>query len=108
MYRFYSAANLHEAHLILHLLDLAGIEARVFNEHALGATGEIPFTHSYPELWLADARDLTRAREIVRAYEQPAATETRACPACGEENPANFELCWRCGDALEPPASPEP
>lgn len=26
------------------------------------------------------------------------------CPACGEENPAGFELCWQCGGPLETPA----
>lgn len=27
------------------------------------------------------------------------------CPACGEENPGNFEVCWNCGEA---PAGGEP
>jgi hypothetical protein len=25
---------------------------------------------------------------------------TVVCRACGEESPANFDLCWNCGRAL--------
>ena len=44
MQRLYSAANLPEAHLVRGLLAAAGIEARVFNEFAGGALGELPFS----------------------------------------------------------------
>lgn len=98
MRRLYSGANLQDAYLVLHLLERAGIEARVFNQHAQGGMGELPFTHVYPEVWVVDPRDETSARQIVADYERlPAATGTFACPACGEPNPQSFELCWRCG-----------
>ena len=100
MKRLYAAASLPEAYLLRGLLARAGIEVRVFNEHAAGATGEIPFTHSYPELWLVDERDSERAREVVDGYERRVVTGTRACPGCGEDNPDTFELCWRCGAPL--------
>lgn len=29
------------------------------------------------------------------------------CPACGEDNPGNFELCWNCGAADDPADAPD-
>lgn len=102
MYKIYAAANLQEAYLILHRLENADIAARIFNEHAHGALGEIPFTHAYPELWVLAQADLTRARAIVDEYQRAIpTTAAHACPACGESNPGDFELCWRCGATFE-------
>lgn len=101
MLRLGTAANLPEAHLLLHRLAHAGIEARVFNEHAQGGLGEIPFTHAYPEIWIMDAADETRAREIIAEYERtPATPDTVPCETCGEMNPQGFEICWHCGRPL--------
>ena len=101
MKRIYSAANLQDAHIVLGLLAHAGIEARVFNANAQGGLGEIPFTHAYPEVWVVDDADLRRARDLVQGYERaPSETGSARCTACGEDNPANFQLCWKCGAAL--------
>ena len=101
MLRLYSAANLPEAHLLRQLLAQAGIEAHVFNENAQSGMGEIPFTHAWPEVWLAEATDVTRAREIVQNFERPCAPRADVfCAACRERNPGNFELCWSCGATL--------
>lgn len=102
MRKLYSAVNLQEAYLLLHRLAHAGIEARVLNEHAVGAVGEIPFLHAYPEVWLEDADDESRARTIVRDFEERRSDGLPwSCPSCGEENPGGFELCWRCGTGVE-------
>ncbi len=101
--RLYTAANLPEAYIVLDQLRAVGIEARVFNENAQGGLGELPFTHVYPEIWLMDKGDWERAREIVVAYERGRGTDAGVavgCPDCGEENPANFQLCWNCGHSL--------
>lgn len=101
MFRLYSAANLPEAHLLLHRLAQAGIEARVLNEHAQGGMGEIPFTHAYPEIWIMEEADEARARRIVVEFEQaPSSPDTARCASCGEMNPPAFEICWRCGRVL--------
>lgn len=101
MMRLCTAANLIEAHLLLHQLTQAGIDAQVLNEHAQGGMGEIPFTHTWPEIWIAEPSDEARARRIVSTFEQaPAVTGTRLCAACGEENPSVFEICWHCGQPL--------
>ena len=97
MQRLYSAANLPEAYLVRGLLAAAGIEARVFNEYAGGALGELPFSEVAHSVWIEEERDLTRARQVIVSYEKPAATpgNTR-CGACGEENPRDFAFCWQC------------
>jgi hypothetical protein len=101
MQRLYTAANLPEAYLLVQLLARAGIEARVFNEHAQGGLGEIPFLHTYPEVWLMEPAEEERARRLLAAYESAdPGPGTRRCPGCGEENPQTFELCWHCGAPL--------
>jgi len=100
MLKLYTAANLPEAYIVFHLLGQAGIEARVFNEHALGGLGEIPFTHAYPEVWVMEEADMSRAREVVAGYEKlPDHIDVR-CAACRETNPANFQICWNCGEPI--------
>jgi hypothetical protein len=101
MKRAYRAADLTDAYLLLHRLQHAGIAARVLNEHAPGALGEIPFMHAAPEVWLEDDADLTRARTIVIEHETARGQSgTHRCQTCGEDSPAGFELCWRCGAVL--------
>jgi hypothetical protein len=98
MRRLFVAAHVPEAYLVRGLLAHAGIAARVFNEYSQGALGELPPTVIHPEVWIEDDRDLALARRIIERYEHDrAATGSRRCPACGEENPAGFEVCWHCG-----------
>jgi len=104
MIRLYCAANLQDAHIVLGLLRGMGIDAHVLNGHAQGGLGEIPFTHTYPEIWLADGRDVERARQIVAGFERtPSGVPGYRCAGCGEEIPASFEWCWNCG-ALPAPS----
>lgn len=102
MFRLGTAANLPAAHLLLHRLAAAGIEARVLNEHAQGGMGEIPFTQVYPEIWIMQQRDSARAREIIAAFERtPLSQDTIRCQVCAETNPSEFEICWHCGKPLD-------
>jgi hypothetical protein len=101
MFKVYSAATLPDAHMMRGLLAQAGIEARVFNENAVGGMGEIPFTHTYPEVWVVNERDLQPARDLIREFERPAANPGSVyCARCGETNPGNFQTCWNCGDDI--------
>lgn len=101
MQRIYQARDLQQAHLLLHRLEGVGIRARVFNENAQGAIGEIPFTHVYPEIWLEREADRERAEALIREFEaEPTVEGEVRCTACGETNPANFEFCWNCGRPL--------
>jgi hypothetical protein len=97
----YTAADLQQAHLLLGLLQAAGIEARILNANAQGGLGEIPFINAYPEIWLEDAGDLSRARAVFENFECPSpSAPPRRCVRCGEENPAAFEICWNCMEPI--------
>ena len=102
MIRIYRATDLPQAYLMLRRLEDAGIPAKVFNENAQGALGEIPFIHVYPEIWLVRENDATRARKLLQDFEEtmrsPVANVT--CPHCRETNPENFETCWNCGQVI--------
>lgn len=101
MKRIYSAASLPEAYLLLHSLQAENIAARVFNENAQGGVGELPFTHAYPEVWIERPEDEPRARQLVREFESDSKSDgSKTCSDCGEINPSNFELCWRCASLL--------
>ena len=77
MFRLCTAANLPEAHLLLHRLAQAGIEARVLNEHAQGGLGEIPFTHAYPEIWIMEPADEERRDRSWSNSSRPPPRRTR-------------------------------
>lgn len=102
MQRFYTALNRLDAYLVLHRLQHAGINAHVFNEHASSIVGEVPPDVAQPQVWLDDERDLPRAQAVLKslAAERARSGSSVFCRACGEENPANFELCWHCGAGL--------
>jgi len=104
MKKIYSASNLMEAQIVLDLLAHAYIPAQIFNQYAQGMAGEIPVHHACPEIWITHDEDFERGKHIIDSYENtPATTGNVQCPSCSEENPANFQLCWKCGDGLEVP-----
>jgi len=99
--KLYRAANLPDAHILRALLVQAGIQAHVFNENAQGGLGQLPFTEAWPEVWVSEDHDLGRAQEIVQAFEcSPEVIASVRCPACAEENPTSFQLCWSCGTSF--------
>jgi len=103
MRKVYTASNLPEAHLILHLLQHAGIDARVFNENACSVFGEMPLSASLPEVWVMDVAYEARACLVVEAFSrQELSTIVQSCKSCGEQNPQEFEICWNCGLAFPP------
>ena len=101
MARLYSAADIQSAYLLQGLLQRAGIDSFIHNEYAQGGMGEIPFTHTYPEIWLQDENDRARALAIIAEFEaQDSSASDITCPHCGETNPSTFESCWHCRKPL--------
>jgi hypothetical protein len=95
----YAAANLMEAQLLLDLLQEAGVPVVLRNENLTGMLGLMPESTTRPTIWVEDAADWERGRAVVAAFEERSTTNVDAeitCPACGEANPVNFELCWKC------------
>ena len=99
--RIYTAGSLAEAYLVQQLLESESISAIVFNENAQGAVGELPSTEVWPEIWIEDGSCGSVAHSIIQRYETNNASDTVIlCGGCGEQNPGNFELCWRCGNSV--------
>lgn len=102
MKRVYAAANLPEAHLLVDHLADHGIRTRIFNANASSLAGELPIEASLPQVWVEDPDDAPRARALIDAFFRTVSTGPGVkCLACGEENPASFDLCWSCGAGLE-------
>jgi hypothetical protein len=101
MKRIFTAASRIDAYLLLDRLAHAGIKAHVFNANVSSIAGDVPLDVVQPQVWLDDEADVERAHAVLRAYhterERPG---TLACRHCGEENPATFDLCWKCGASL--------
>jgi hypothetical protein len=101
MQRFFIASHRVEAYLLVDRLAHAGIKAHVFNEHMSSIVGDVPPDVAQPQVWLDDDADRPRADAVLREYQ---AERSRAgsvtCAKCREENPATFELCWKCGWSL--------
>ena len=100
MKRVYLAGNLLEAQLVADMLTSLGIVNHIFNANAVGATGELPFSQAWPEVWVEDDALVTRARDAIAALDTPASALDKICPHCGEHNPGNFLSCWQCNSAL--------
>ena len=101
MKRVHSAGNLPEAHLLVELLADHGIRARIFNANASSLVGELPIEAAMPQVWVDDPADAERARETIEAFVRRSPAGNVKCPACGEDNPESFDLCWSCQAGLE-------
>ena len=102
MIRFYTARNRFDAYLLADRLKQAGIRAHVFNEHASSIVGEVPPDVGQPQVWLEREQDRERALLLLARIEDEAQQAgMRRCAACGEESPASFDLCWKCGAGLQ-------
>ena len=101
MIRVYVARQRYDAYLVADRLKQAGIKAHVFNEHASSIVGDVPPDVAQPQVWLERDQDRERALIVLRALDEEAARGgVVTCAACGEESPANFDLCWNCGKGL--------
>ena len=90
-----------QAYLLKDILAMNGINAHVFNEHMSSIVGDVPPDVALPQVWLDDDADQMRAMAVLRDYHtQRNRTGVLFCPACHEENPATFEICWKCGVAI--------
>ena len=90
-----------DAYVIRDVLRQHGIKAHVFNEHMTSIVGDVPPDVALPQVWLDDDADRSRADAVLRDHN--ARRERQGvvfCPACREDNPATFEICWACGAVL--------
>ncbi|MFO1415245.1 MAG: DUF2007 domain-containing protein [Burkholderiales bacterium] len=101
MIRIYIAHQRYDAWLVADRLNQAGIRAHVFNQHASSIVGDVPPEVAQPQVWIERECDVERAGIVIRDIEAAGGREGHlGCARCGEESPANFDLCWNCGAAL--------
>ena len=95
----------HENRMILfnlkNLLQAEGIETVVVNEFAGGGVGDLAAFDTWPELWVEDDRQFALAEAIVHDVMFSERRQDWYCRGCQEKNAAAFQVCWKCGRALE-------
>lgn len=86
------------------VLEAEGIATIVRNKHlTMSGLSEIPIPEFFPALCVMEDIDYERAMEILRRRITENAKNAEIevlCPACGETNPGNFDMCWACGSEL--------
>jgi hypothetical protein len=98
--RVYRAANSTEGHLIKGMLEQHGMLVRVFGDGLSSGVGELPADVIQVEIQVQPGyREL--ARQLIQEYESRATKEAECmtswvCAGCDEENPAHFDICWKC------------
>jgi len=73
-----------------------GIAITLKNEYAAGASGDIPFLNTWPEIWVVNDEDYAQALEIISKTLNQNNTDYWVCTQCGEQNTSAFEVCWNC------------
>ena len=91
----YSSLTTTESHLIHNLLVCRGIPARVRNFFLAPLAGEIPLNDTRAEVVVRPEHREVAEQLIAEA--QRDGGDDRPCPACREDNPPSFEICWSCG-----------
>lgn len=91
--------------LLRSILESRGIATTVRNPGDWNALGLSQFDRfrNWPVLCVLREEDHQPALDILREVsttdEERSQVEI-ACPACGEINPGNFEICWACGAGM--------
>ena len=107
MKKVFSSASLWQAREILALLKQNRVDATLLHEHMAGTPGVVPLNPLMAvdaEVWVLDPELAPRCERLIAEYQQAAASPGNPgwpCPACGEENPPGFDLCWSCGRSRE-------
>jgi hypothetical protein len=99
--KVYSAQNALTVGNLRNLLLREGIESEVRTPFLAAATGDLPVTECWSQLWIVNDEDLERAMRLINGALEPG-TETYAswkCSQCGEEIEGQFEACWHCGSS---------
>ena len=97
MIKVFESFNFSQVGQAQSLLEAQGIETFVRNEFASSVMGEIPFIEVCPQLFILDAQEETRARELLKSFETIPLASDWLCPHCGQEVDGPFGQCWQCG-----------
>ncbi|MDO2949034.1 putative signal transducing protein [Aeromonas simiae] len=92
----YRASHVLEAHAIKGALEVSGIRVRLNGDGLQSLIGELPVDLLQVTLMVPEHQQHQAARVIER-YQQRQGNGW-LCGRCGEENGANFDICWHCGN----------
>jgi hypothetical protein len=96
MKKVFTSPDNTELELLQNMLTEAEIpcEARNVNAHIL-----LPGVPFYPELWILNDADYTKAADLIDGFEHPSIVGAGIwqCPKCTEQLGSQFESCWQCG-----------
>lgn len=100
--KIYSALNPTDAHIICELLKSHDIACVVHGADLFGLQGELPLGEATePYIWLFDDGLYEKANQIIMQYREPSHRADWRCKRCGEDNGAEFDICWNCGTNAE-------
>ena len=85
-----------EAFLFRDRLIQIGIEAEVRGFDRLSALGDMP-AGSWPNVWVPKVNEVQALEAAQQFMALPREGKPWTCPACSDENPAEFASCWKCG-----------
>ncbi len=98
MKKLTSAPTALTIHHYRNILMAEGIACEVRNEYFGGILGDMPFTETWPQLWVVNDLDYARAKQLIDGSAQDESpTDSWRCANCGEENEGQFAACWSCG-----------
>ena len=102
--KVFTSQSLAEVELMRSVLEDNGIASIIRNEFTQIGRGDIPFTDTWPELWLIHAADQSQAVAVLRAIRDAGNTQsaTWICPDCGETIEGQFSSCWSCQSERSP------
>ncbi len=96
--KLFTSPTVAEVGLLQGLLEQNGIRCVMRNEQTAMASGAIPFTDTWPELWVLNEADTAKAQELLNQWQSAStsSSEPWTCPNCGEEVEGQFTACWNC------------
>jgi hypothetical protein len=98
MLKLTQAPNLFLATLWADVLTADCIDATVQRQYLSGACGELPPDQCLPEIWIKDARQEARARDVL--YHLQHVPQHQWFCQCSELVMGGFEQCWSCGSMM--------
>lgn len=97
MIKVYESFNISEVGQAESLLNSEGIETFIRNEFASSVMGEVPFVEVCPQLFILNAAEEVRAKELLAPFENQPEKADWQCARCGSEVDGPFGQCWSCG-----------
>lgn len=98
MKKLTSAPTVVTIHHYKNLLEAEGIAAQIRNEHLGSILGDMPFTETWPQLWVVNDLDYDRAMQLIEGTALEESPPDWRCRKCGENNEGQFAACWKCGE----------